>query len=146
MLDDVERERPCFLPSPAQDPAVTAMPTRQMPNQHKGEKHILSKKPLHNSVNNKSKADVPPQELKIAGRRRGRGKPTARQAKLETEAAFESASPPVSSKGIAFCRRPGFGQEGTRCIVKANHFLTELPDKDLSQYDVRMHFHREATC
>ncbi|KAG6481846.1 hypothetical protein ZIOFF_058468 [Zingiber officinale] len=135
MLDDVEREKSCFLPSPAQYPTVAAMPTRQMPNQLKAEKHILSKKPLHNSVN-QSKADVPPQELKSAGRRRGRGKPAARQAKLETEAAVESTSPPVSSKGIAFCRRPGFGQEGTRCIVKANHFLTELPDKDLNQYDV----------
>jgi eukaryotic translation initiation factor 2C len=25
---------------------------------------------------------------------------------------------------------------GQRCIVKANHFFAELPDKDLHQYDV----------
>jgi len=44
---------------------------------------------------------------------------------------------PTSSKSMNFARRPGFGQVGTKCIVKANHFFAELPDKDLNQYDVR---------
>ncbi|KAL3648164.1 Protein argonaute 10 [Castilleja foliolosa] len=39
-------------------------------------------------------------------------------------------------KGLNFLDRPGFGQLGTKCIVKANHFLAELPEKDLNQYDV----------
>ncbi|KAF8401757.1 hypothetical protein HHK36_012703 [Tetracentron sinense] len=43
---------------------------------------------------------------------------------------------PSSSKSLRFAPRPGFGQVGTKCIVKANHFFTELPDKDLNQYDV----------
>lgn len=43
---------------------------------------------------------------------------------------------PSSSKSLSFPRRPGFGQVGTKCIVKANHFFAELPDKDLSHYDV----------
>ncbi|CAN4092874.1 unnamed protein product [Withania somnifera] len=43
---------------------------------------------------------------------------------------------PSSSKSLCFAPRPGFGQLGTKCIVKANHFLAELPDKDLNQYDV----------
>ncbi|KAF8394362.1 hypothetical protein HHK36_020570 [Tetracentron sinense] len=43
---------------------------------------------------------------------------------------------PSSSKNLRFAPRPGFGQVGTRCIVKANHFFAELPDKDLNQYDV----------
>ncbi|KAF3631124.1 Protein argonaute 10 [Capsicum annuum] len=43
---------------------------------------------------------------------------------------------PSSSKSLCFAQRPGFGQLGTKCIVKANHFLAELPDKDLNQYDV----------
>lgn len=43
---------------------------------------------------------------------------------------------PTSSKSLSFAPRPGFGQVGTRCIVKANHFFAELPDKDLNQYDV----------
>ncbi|KAG5075120.1 hypothetical protein JHK84_056351 [Glycine max] len=43
---------------------------------------------------------------------------------------------PTSSKSLTFARRPGYGQVGTKCIVKANHFFAELPDKDLNQYDV----------
>ncbi|CAJ2673905.1 protein argonaute 10-like [Trifolium pratense] len=43
---------------------------------------------------------------------------------------------PTSSKSLSFAQRPGYGQVGTKCIVKANHFFAELPDKDLNQYDV----------
>ena len=43
---------------------------------------------------------------------------------------------PPSSKSLSLAPRPGYGQVGTKCIVKANHFLAELPDKDLNQYDV----------
>ncbi|GMP32881.1 hypothetical protein CsSME_00006439 [Camellia sinensis var. sinensis] len=43
---------------------------------------------------------------------------------------------PPSSKSMRFPLRPGKGSSGTRCIVKANHFFAELPDKDLHQYDV----------
>lgn len=43
---------------------------------------------------------------------------------------------PPSSKSVRFPLRPGRGSTGTRCIVKANHFFAELPDKDLHQYDV----------
>lgn len=40
------------------------------------------------------------------------------------------------SKNSNFAPRPGFGQLGTKCIVKANHFLADLPTKDLNHYDV----------
>ncbi|KAL3618099.1 argonaute 1B [Castilleja foliolosa] len=43
---------------------------------------------------------------------------------------------PASSKSMRFPLRPGKGQKGIKCIVKANHFLAALPDKDLHQYDV----------
>ncbi|KAF5752337.1 protein argonaute 10 [Tripterygium wilfordii] len=43
---------------------------------------------------------------------------------------------PTSSKSLSFAPRPGYGQVGTKCIVKANHFLAELPEKDLNHYDV----------
>lgn len=43
---------------------------------------------------------------------------------------------PSSSKSLTFAPRPGCGQLGTKCIVKANHFFTDLPEKDLNQYDV----------
>ncbi|TVU07530.1 hypothetical protein EJB05_40888 [Eragrostis curvula] len=42
----------------------------------------------------------------------------------------------VSSNSYKFPHRPGSGSIGTRCLVKANHFFAELPDKDLHQYDV----------
>ncbi|EEF36112.1 protein argonaute 1 [Ricinus communis] len=45
-------------------------------------------------------------------------------------------APPPSSKSMRFPLRPGKGSTGIRCIVKANHFFAELPDKDLHQYDV----------
>ncbi|XP_052183641.1 protein argonaute 1 [Diospyros lotus] len=43
---------------------------------------------------------------------------------------------PASSKSVRFPLRPGKGSTGIRCMVKANHFFAELPDKDLHQYDV----------
>uniref|UniRef100_A0A0E0HVU9 Uncharacterized protein n=1 Tax=Oryza nivara TaxID=4536 RepID=A0A0E0HVU9_ORYNI len=43
---------------------------------------------------------------------------------------------PVSTKSFKFPHRPGSGSIGTRCLVKANHFFAQLPDKDLHQYDV----------
>ncbi|XP_015883994.1 protein argonaute 1 [Ziziphus jujuba] len=43
---------------------------------------------------------------------------------------------PPSSKSVRFPLRPGKGMSGKRCVVKANHFFAELPDKDLHQYDV----------
>jgi eukaryotic translation initiation factor 2C len=44
---------------------------------------------------------------------------------------------PLPGDSYKFPHRPGSGHLGTRCLVKANHFLAELPDKDLHQYDVR---------
>ncbi|GLJ44154.1 hypothetical protein SUGI_0921230 [Cryptomeria japonica] len=46
------------------------------------------------------------------------------------------ATPPQSTKALRFPLRPGLGQAGIKCLVKANHFLAELPNKDLHQYDV----------
>lgn len=58
---------------------------------------------------------------------------------LENDRAlFDSVmSVPSSSKSMRFPSRPGFGQSGTRVIIKANHFFTELPNNDLIHYDVR---------
>ncbi|KAL6192212.1 hypothetical protein ACLB2K_038597 [Fragaria x ananassa] len=43
---------------------------------------------------------------------------------------------PTSSKSLSFAPRPGYGQAGIKCVVKANYFFAELPDKDLNHYDV----------
>ncbi|KAB2625479.1 protein argonaute 10 [Pyrus ussuriensis x Pyrus communis] len=45
---------------------------------------------------------------------------------------------PTSSKSLSFAPRPGYGQVGIKCVVKANHFFAELPEKDLNHYDVRI--------
>jgi eukaryotic translation initiation factor 2C len=44
--------------------------------------------------------------------------------------------PPASSKSMRFPLRPSKGRVGIPCVVKANHFFVELPDKDLHHYDV----------
>ncbi|GLT55906.1 hypothetical protein SLA2020_289890 [Shorea laevis] len=54
----------------------------------------------------------------------------------EASSGQEIQPAPPSSKSMRFPLRPGKGSYGTRCIVKANHFFAELPDKDLHQYDV----------
>lgn len=41
-----------------------------------------------------------------------------------------------SCKSLKYQRRPGYGQLGIKCIVKANHFLTEITGSDLSHYSV----------
>ncbi|KAI3851896.1 hypothetical protein MKW98_019895, partial [Papaver atlanticum] len=47
-----------------------------------------------------------------------------------------TATPPASSKAVKYPARPGFGTIGVKCVVKANHFLVKLVDKDLHHYDV----------
>ncbi|KAL6882616.1 hypothetical protein ACP4OV_011306 [Aristida adscensionis] len=54
----------------------------------------------------------------------------------QASASQEIQVAPASSKSVRFPLRPGKGTYGDRCIVKANHFFAELPDKDLHQYDV----------
>ncbi|KAL5732173.1 argonaute 1B [Ranunculus cassubicifolius] len=41
-----------------------------------------------------------------------------------------------ASKSMRFPPRPGMGTIGRKCLLKANHFLAELPDKEIYQYDV----------
>ncbi|XP_042461369.1 protein argonaute 1B-like [Zingiber officinale] len=62
------------------------------------------------------------------------------QLSVEGESSSQEMQPIVppasSSKSVRFPVRPGKGTNGARCVVKANHFFAELPDKDLHQYDV----------
>ncbi|KAJ3692123.1 hypothetical protein LUZ60_012473 [Juncus effusus] len=57
------------------------------------------------------------------------------QGQVSPDQAVQVA-PPASVKSMRFPLRPGKGTYGERCVVKANHFFAELPDKDLHQYDV----------
>ncbi|WRX18228.1 PAZ domain - like 4 [Theobroma cacao] len=58
------------------------------------------------------------------------------QLSIQQEASQAVQPVPPSSKSVRFPLRPGKGCTGIKCIVKANHFFAELPDKDLHQYDV----------
>lgn len=44
--------------------------------------------------------------------------------------------PPSSSKDLAVAKRPGYGTIGDKVVVRANHFLVHVADKDLYHYDV----------
>ncbi|KAJ8426313.1 hypothetical protein Cgig2_007836 [Carnegiea gigantea] len=46
------------------------------------------------------------------------------------------SAPPSSSKAVRLPARPGFGKIGMRCVVRANHFIVEVADRDLHHYDV----------
>ncbi|KAK4834564.1 hypothetical protein QYF36_024962 [Acer negundo] len=50
--------------------------------------------------------------------------------------AVQQQKPAASSKAVKFPPRPGYGTAGTRCMIRANHFLVELSDRDLHHYDV----------
>ncbi|PIA65392.1 hypothetical protein AQUCO_00100697v1 [Aquilegia coerulea] len=113
------------------------------------EKHIVSRKPLQNSVNQqkplletfKNCSVCLEDTKKRVRKRRGRGKgkvvPYNDFENLkEIEVVHHQLQPLVSSKGLTFHRRPGYGQAGTKCMVKANHFLAELSATDLIHYHV----------
>ncbi|XP_058004168.1 protein argonaute 5 isoform X2 [Hevea brasiliensis] len=48
----------------------------------------------------------------------------------------KAETPPATSKAVRFTPRPGFGTAGKKCVIKANHFLVEIADRDLCRYDV----------
>ncbi|KAB2065470.1 hypothetical protein ES319_A09G090700v1 [Gossypium barbadense] len=49
---------------------------------------------------------------------------------------YGASSSSVVAKAIMFPPRPGFGTVGTKCLVRANHFLVDVADADLHHYDV----------
>ena len=109
------------------------------------QKHVIStRKPLQNSMNQQTSSEIMPsteESLENAkrsigrrkGRRRGKG---AKVEQLQGPKLDLSVGSHDSSKGLVFHRRPGYGQLGRKCVVKANHFLAQVPDTDLSQYSV----------
>ncbi|GLT82084.1 hypothetical protein SLE2022_004960 [Rubroshorea leprosula] len=56
------------------------------------------------------------------------------QLALEPRPATEPS--PSSSKAVRVALRPGYGTLGGKCMVRANHFIVQLADKDLHHYDV----------
>ncbi|CAO2822761.1 unnamed protein product [Amaranthus hypochondriacus] len=120
------------------------MPNRQVRDPEL--KHIISKKlveskPVLQQTSNRfcestgeRLEDVPKNAKRRRGRRKSKG---AIMEDLPADGKLElRVEPPTSNKGIVFQRRPGFGQLGTKCVVKANYFLAELSRSDLCQYNV----------
>ncbi|XP_057792868.1 protein argonaute MEL1-like [Salvia miltiorrhiza] len=52
------------------------------------------------------------------------------------EQAAQPENPPPVQPELPLARRPGFGHAGLEIIIKANHFLVAVADKDLHHYDV----------
>lgn len=122
--------------------------------------------PVTTPATGQSQASTPSPPSKNRGRRRNRGgrksdqgdvcmRPSSRPRKPPPPSQTTSSAVVTASaageivavnhqmqmgvrKNSNFAPRPGFGTLGTKCIVKANHFLADLPTKDLNQYDVSL--------
>ncbi|XP_019192368.1 PREDICTED: protein argonaute PNH1-like [Ipomoea nil] len=105
------------------------------------EKHVISRTPLQESRNQNSVSRILSRcdGEEEAKRRRGRRKGKGVQMEKMLEIGGNNNNPPSSSsdRRLSFPTRPGYGQLGTKCIVKANHFVAELSDRNLSQYTVK---------
>uniref|UniRef100_A0A5B6ZZU0 Uncharacterized protein n=1 Tax=Davidia involucrata TaxID=16924 RepID=A0A5B6ZZU0_DAVIN len=112
------------------------------------QKHVISRKPLQDSMNQHLQSqmshicvdiseDVKKSEGMRKGRRRGKG--TKVEMLQDTKSSeLIVGSPSSSNKSLMFHHRPGYGQLGTKCLVKANHFLAKISKEDLNQYSVKV--------
>ncbi|KAL8501279.1 hypothetical protein ACS0TY_020723 [Phlomoides rotata] len=62
--------------------------------------------------------------------------PAQPEAVSANPATLSQGSAPASSKAVRNPTRPGFGKFGQKILVKANHFLVTVADRDLHHYDV----------
>ena len=81
--------------------------------------------------------DAPKNAKRRRGRRKSKGVMVEDSPNGKPEVLVE---PTTSDKSIVFQRRPGYGQLGSKCIVKANYFLAELSRSDLCHYKVSFSF------
>ncbi|KAH9660319.1 protein argonaute 5 [Citrus sinensis] len=58
------------------------------------------------------------------------------EQKLTLAAPAAATLPPSSSLAVRLPVRPGFGTVGRKCVVRANHFMVQLAEKDIHHYDV----------
>ncbi|KAM3713994.1 hypothetical protein ACJW31_01G297700 [Castanea mollissima] len=102
------------------------------------ENPVISREPLLNSMKEKNE-DFMKDTKKIIARRRGRrGGKGPKVEKLQVEKLNTDVGTPASFKSLMFHRRPGYGQLGTKCLVKANHFIANIPDSDICHYSVKI--------
>ncbi|KAH0458254.1 hypothetical protein IEQ34_013569 [Dendrobium chrysotoxum] len=58
---------------------------------------------------------------------------------VQASVATGTSLPPASSKALVHTPRPGFGTAGMKCKVRANHFVVRAADKNISQYEFKIH-------
>ncbi|KAJ1435138.1 Ribonuclease H-like superfamily [Sesbania bispinosa] len=78
--------------------------------------------------------------LQKSSRRKGRRRSQSKQDKLQESTGLDSQVlvPSATCKSLVFPRRPGYGQLGTKCLIKANHFLADISVSDMSHYNVKI--------
>jgi len=112
------------------------------------QKHMISKKPVESLGTQQASTqfsespgerleDAPKNAKRRRGRRKSKGVMVEDSPNGKPEVLVE---PTTSDKSIVFQRRPGYGQLGSKCIVKANYFLAELSRSDLCHYKVSFSF------
>jgi eukaryotic translation initiation factor 2C len=55
---------------------------------------------------------------------------------MEQKLSLEETAGPISSKGRIPPGRPGYETMGKKCVFKANHFLKQVANRDIHDYDV----------
>ncbi|RYR75817.1 hypothetical protein Ahy_A01g000394 isoform C [Arachis hypogaea] len=75
-------------------------------------------------------------ELRRRGRRRN--KQCSKADRLQEKGFDSQLVSSTCSKNLVFAARPGYGHLGTKCVVKANHFLADISASDLSHYTVKI--------
>jgi eukaryotic translation initiation factor 2C len=117
--------------------SVPSGPPRSIPELHQAP-HVQYQAPVASSPPSGAGTSSQPVAEVSTGQVQQQFQQLAIRGQSSTSQAIQIA--PASSKSIRFPSRPGKGTHGDRCIVKANHFFAELPDKDLHQYDVSPSF------
>ncbi|CAH2060404.1 unnamed protein product [Thlaspi arvense] len=91
----------------------------------------------------KAPADVVPSVIgatDVASSSSVREKPKVSESEsvssLSRELAEKVQITPASSKAVINPPRPGLGQAGKKVLIRANHFLVQVADRDLFHYDV----------
>ncbi|KAH1248480.1 Protein argonaute PNH1 [Glycine max] len=91
------------------------------------------KDPVEDQVKSRSALQKPKDHRRRDRRRRSQCK----QEKLQ-ETGLDTQLVSSACKSLVFPARPGYGQLGTKCLVKANHFLADISASDLSHYNVKI--------
>ncbi|GMH04485.1 hypothetical protein Nepgr_006324 [Nepenthes gracilis] len=128
-----------------EDFASKEMPHKQKRDPEQKHMHMINKKPVQSS----EIQQLPPKMSQICGEGledswknsgKTKGRRRCKGAILEDRQCAKDlhGQLPASGKNIVFQRRPGYGQMGSKCVVKANYFLAKVSESDLCHYSVNV--------